>query len=108
MGLKASRVGAVRLGEVIQSGRVARTGVFIGKALPAKVFRFSVVTPKKSFREASLRNRARRRCREAFRAAALENTPGVDLVVTARPAVLEVEFSALLAEAAELLGCYSS
>lgn len=108
MGLKASRVGTARLGEVVASGRVARTAIFIGKALPAKVFRFSVLSPKKTFPDASTRNRVRRRCREAFGVAAVSGEVSVDLIVTPRPEALSVDFKTLVSEASELLGCYST
>jgi ribonuclease P protein component len=107
MGLKASRVGSERLREVLASGQPARTRLFSGKALPAKVFRFSVVAPSKAFPAANLRNRARRRCREALREAAVSPAPKVDLIVTARREVLGVDFRSLVAEAQEILKCYS-
>lgn len=108
MSLKASRVGSTRLREVLASGRLARTALFSGKALPAKAFRFSVTVSKKNAPNASERNKIRRRCREAFRAAPPLSLPKIDLVVSVRADSLKVGFQQLKAEALALLGCYST
>jgi ribonuclease P protein component len=106
MGLRTSRVGATRLREVLVSGRAARTALFSGKALENKLgFRFSIVVPKKGLPSAADRNRLKRRCREAFRAA--NSATPIDLVVTARASALVAPWRDLVDEARELVGCYS-
>lgn len=107
MSLKASRVGSARLREVLAKGHPSRTRLFSGKALPGNAFQFSIVAPKKAFPTAVARVSVRRRCREAFRRAAASSAPVVSLVVTVRPEAAKADFSTLVSEAAELLGCYS-
>jgi ribonuclease P protein component len=51
-------------------------------------------------RNAVGRNRARRRLREAYRAASAWNPAGVDLVLVARPVVLTMPFEQLVHDVA--------
>jgi ribonuclease P protein component len=106
MSLKTSRVGATRLREVLVSGTPHRTDFFSGKALQNKGnFKFSVIVPKKNLPLAADRNRLKRRCREAFRAAAI--TAPIDLAVTVRSTAATLPFKKLIEEARALVGCYS-
>ena len=102
---KPLRVGSARLREVLASGRLARTRLFSAKALPAASFGTAVVVPKRAVASAAARNRVKRRCREAFRAAGA--APAATVVVTARPEAAEAPYPTLVAEAAEILKCYS-
>lgn len=57
----------------------------------------------RQIRGAVLRNRARRRLREAFRATRQAAPSGIALVILAKPRVLEAPFEALTAEMREAL-----
>ncbi len=76
---------------------------FALRAVPAhtQVSRLAVSAPR-TLGGAVMRNRARRRVREAFQHA-LPGTAALDLVVTARPAALGAPFPALVDEAASAL-----
>jgi len=69
------------------------------------VMRLAVSAPR-TVGIATIRNRARRRVREAFRlaCAAMDNTPAVDIVVTVRRDAIAADFSALRAAAEAALG----
>ena len=69
------------------------------------VMRIAVSAPR-TVGIATIRNRARRRVREAFRQACapLESTDAQDVVVTVRHEALAADFAALRAAAASALG----
>lgn len=87
-------------------GRAYRRDAFVARArhTAGADARFAVTAPV-SVGSAVLRNRARRRVREAFRlaAAAVTDTAGLDLLVTVRREALGAPFAALRSDAASVL-----
>ena len=69
------------------------------------VMRLAVSAPR-TVGISTIRNRARRRVREAFRlaCAAIEPTPALDIVVTVRRDAIAADFSALRAAAEAAIG----
>jgi ribonuclease P protein component len=88
---------------VWSDGRKLQHALFAARALPNGMteMRLAVSAPR-SLGRAVARNRARRRLRDAFRAVIrdLEERPGCDLVVVARPAVASAPYPTLRAAAA--------
>jgi ribonuclease P protein component len=88
------------------TGRSLRTDAFGARIRPTSEssVRIAVVAPR-SVGTAVMRNRARRRVREAFRHAVSERraAPGLDVLVTVQPAALTRGFGALREDAAETL-----
>jgi ribonuclease P protein component len=88
-------------------GRGVRDAAFVARLHPNElsVMRLSVSAPR-TVGISTVRNRARRRVREAFRqaCAAAEAIPAQDVVVTVRREALTADFSALRAAAAAALG----
>ncbi len=62
---------------------------------PSGDARVGIVASKRSFHDAVDRNRARRRMREVFRLSRPGLTPGVELVLIARPRIRSMDFPAL-------------
>lgn len=98
---RSSDIDAVRT-----EGRTLREAAFSSRSRPNDlgVVRLTVSAPR-TLGGAVIRNRARRRIREAFRFALSETGPfrGVDMVVTARREALSLDFSALRSSAASVL-----
>lgn len=88
-------------------GRGVRDPAFVARLRPndLSVMRLSVSAPR-TVGISTIRNRARRRVREAFRqaCAAAEAPLAQDIVVTVRREALEADFTALRAAAAAALG----
>lgn len=88
-------------------GRGVRDAAFVARLRPndLNVMRLAVSAPR-TVGISTIRNRARRRVREAFRLAceAAAATTGQDIVVTVRREALAADFSALRAAAAAALG----
>lgn len=88
-------------------GRGVRSAAFTARLRPndLSVMRLAVSAPR-TVGISTLRNRARRRVREAFRqaCAAVDATEAQDIVVTVRREALAADFSALRAAAAAALG----
>jgi ribonuclease P protein component len=87
-------------------GRGVRDTAFTARLRPndLSVMRLSVSAPR-TVGISTIRNRARRRVREAFRqACAAASAPAQDIVVTVRREALTADFSALRAAAAAALG----
>lgn len=88
-------------------GRGVRDAAFVARLRPndLSVMRLSVSAPR-TVGISTIRNRARRRVREAFRqaCAAAEAPLAQDIVVTVRREALEADFTALRAAAAAALG----
>jgi ribonuclease P protein component len=99
---RSTDIAAVR-----EIGRPVRDAAFIARLRPndLSAMRLAVSAPR-TVGIATIRNRARRRVREAFRqaCAAAEATPAQDIVVTVRRDAISAEFSALRAAAAAALG----
>jgi ribonuclease P protein component len=92
---------------VRKSGRGVRDTAFIARLRPNElnVMRLAVSAPR-TVGISTVRNRARRRVREAFRLAceAMDTTPAQDIVVTVRREAISADFSALRAAAVAALG----
>ena len=90
-----------------KTGRGVRDAAFVARLRPndLSVMRLSVSAPR-TVGISTIRNRARRRVREAFRqaCAAVDAAPAQDIVVTVRREALTADFSALRAAAAAALG----
>ena len=88
-------------------GRGVRDAAFIARLRPndLNVMRLAVSAPR-TVGISTLRNRARRRVREAFRqaCAATATAPAQDIVVTVRREAITADFSALRAAATAALG----
>ena len=88
-------------------GRGVRDAAFIARLRPNElnVMRLAVSAPR-TVGISTIRNRARRRVREAFRlaCAATDSVVAQDIVVTVRREALTADFSALRAAAAAALG----
>lgn len=88
-------------------GRGVRDAAFTARLRPndLSVMRLAVSAPR-TVGISTIRNRARRRVREAFRqaCAAVDATEAQDIVVTVRREALSADFSALRAAAAAALG----
>ncbi len=88
-------------------GRAVRDVAFVARVRPNElnVMRLAVSAPR-TVGISTIRNRARRRVREAFRLAceAAEATTGQDIVVTVRREAIVADFSALRAAAVAALG----
>ena len=88
-------------------GRGVRDVAFTARMRPNElsVMRLAVSAPR-TVGIATIRNRARRRVREAFRlaCAAVDNAPALDIVVTVRRDAIAADFSTLRAAAAAALG----
>lgn len=98
---RSSDIAAVR-----RTGRGVRDAAFVARLLPndMSVMRLSVSAPR-TVGISTIRNRARRRVREAFRqACAAADAPAQDIVVTVRREALTAGFAALRAAAAAALG----
>jgi ribonuclease P protein component len=94
------------IAEVRRIGRGVRDAAFLAKLRPndLNVMRIAVSAPR-TVGISTIRNRARRRVREAFRqaCAAVDAVPGQDVVVIVRRDALAADFSALRAAATEAL-----
>lgn len=88
-------------------GRGVRDAAFVARLHPNElsVMRLSVSAPR-TVGISTVRNRARRRVREAFRqaCAVADAVPAQDIVVTVRREALTADFAALRAAAAAALG----
>ena len=88
-------------------GRGVRDVAFTARIRPndLSVMRLAVSAPL-TVGISTIRNRARRRVREAFRqaCAAIEPTPALDIVVTVRRDAIAADFSALRAAAEAAIG----
>jgi ribonuclease P protein component len=87
-------------------GRGVRDSAFIARIRPNDLseMRLAVSAPR-TVGISTIRNRARRRVREAFRQACIAaNMPAQDIVVTVRREAISADFSALCAAAAAALG----
>jgi ribonuclease P protein component len=102
---------SVDIAAVRSAGRTVRDASFTARARPneLEVVRLAVSAPR-TVGPSVLRNRARRRVREAFRTAlaAFEGEHGVDLVITARKEAISADFSALRAAATTVLRTVSA
>jgi len=89
---------------VFQEGIAVSGPLFVVRARPngLRVARVGYAVGKRIAPLSTVRNRARRRLREAIRAAGLP--PGYDLVVIARPAALQAPFAQLVAAARRAIG----
>jgi ribonuclease P protein component len=94
------------IAEVRRIGRGVRDAAFLAKLRPndLNVMRIAVSAPR-TVGISTIRNRARRRVREAFRqaCAAMDGVPGQDVVVIVRRDALAADFSALRTAASEAL-----
>ena len=92
---------------VRKTGRGVRDATFVARLRPndLNVMRLAVSAPR-TVGISTIRNRARRRVREAFRqaCAAAEAVEAQDVVVTVRRDAIAADFSALRAAAATALG----
>jgi len=90
-----------------KTGRGVRDAAFTARLRPNDLseMRLAVSAPR-TVGISTIRNRARRRVREAFRqaCAAADAVPAQDIVVTVRREALSADFSALRAAAAASLG----
>ena len=90
-----------------KTGRSVRDAAFVARLCPneLRVMRLAVSAPR-TVGISTVRNRARRRVREAFRLACetLDRVPGQDIVVTVRREAIAADFSALRAAAVAALG----
>lgn len=90
-----------------KTGRGVRDSAFIARLRPndLSIMRLAVSAPR-TVGISTIRNRARRRVREAFRqaCAAADTAAGQDIVVTARREALTADFSALRIAATAALG----
>jgi ribonuclease P protein component len=88
-------------------GRSVRDSAFIARLRPndLSVIRLAVTAPR-TVGISTVRNRARRRVREAFRqaCAAADPTPGQDIVVIVRREAISADFPAIRAAAEAALG----
>ena len=86
-------------------GRGVRDAAFVARLRPndLSVMRLAVSAPR-TVGISTIRNRARRRVREAFRLACTDATVAQDVVVTVRRGALKADFSALRAAAEAALG----
>jgi len=102
-GMNAARLRrSADIAVVRKTGRGVRDAAFNARLRPndLDVMRLSVSAPR-AVGIATIRNRARRRVREAFRRAsvAVTATPGQDVVVTVRREALAADFASLCASA---------
>jgi ribonuclease P protein component len=99
---RSTDIAAVR-----KTGRGVRDAAFIARLRPNELseMRLAVSAPR-TVGISTLRNRARRRVREAFRqaCAAANAMPAQDILVTVRPVAISADFSALRAAAEAALG----
>jgi ribonuclease P protein component len=99
---RSTDIAAVR-----KSGRGVRDVAFIARLRQndLNVMRLAVSAPR-TVGISTIRNRARRRVREAFRqaCAAVDDAPALDIVVTVRRDALTADFPALRAAASAALG----
>lgn len=87
-------------------GRSLRRGAFTARArMSDRPMTRIAVTASRTVGPAVVRNRARRRVREAFRLAIRSGrpTPSLDVVVAVRPEATEADFRAIQADAAAVL-----
>ena len=102
---RSTDIAAVR-----KTGRGVRDAAFIARLRPNDLseMRLAVSAPR-TVGISTIRNRARRRVREAFRqaCAAAEAVPAQDVVVTVRREAISADFSALRAAAEAALGTAS-
>jgi len=107
-GMNAARLRrSTDIAAVRKIGRGVRDAAFTARLRPndLSVMRLAVSAPR-TVGISTIRNRARRRVREAFRqaCAAVDATRAQDIVVTVRREALSADFSALRAAAAAALG----
>jgi len=98
---RSTDIAAVR-----KMGRGVRAAAFVARLRPNELnlMRLAVAAPR-TVGISTIRNRARRRVREAFRqACAAVDAPGQDIVVMVRREAISADFSALRATAANALG----
>lgn len=99
---RSTDIAAVR-----KTGRGVRDAAFVARLRPNElsVMRLAVSAPR-TVGISTIRNRARRRVREAFRLAceAAGSAPAQDIVVTVRREAISADFSALRAAALSALG----
>ena len=107
-GMNASRLRrSTDIAAVRKTGRGVRDGAFMARLRPndLNVMRLAVSAPR-TVGISTIRNRARRRVREAFRqaCAATDASPAQDVVVTVRRDALSADFATLRAAATAALG----
>jgi len=107
-GMQAARLRrSTDIAAVRKIGRGVRDVAFVARLRPNElsVMRLAVAAPR-TVGISTIRNRARRRVREAFRqaCAAIDAAPGQDIVVTVRREAITADFSALRAAATTALG----
>jgi ribonuclease P protein component len=107
-GMNAARLRrSTDIAAVRKIGRGVRDAAFVARLLPndVNVMRIAVSAPR-TVGVSTIRNRARRRVREAFRLAceAVDTMPAQDIVVTVRREAISADFSALRAAATAALG----
>ena len=85
-------------------GRAVRRSTFVARvrAHDANGTRVAVVAPR-SVGSAVMRNRARRRVREAFRRELASTQPAADFFVTVRPEAVSAPHATIVADAASVL-----
>ena len=110
-GMHAARLRrSTDIAAVRKTGRGVRDAAFIARLRPNDLseMRLAVSAPR-TVGISTIRNRARRRVREAFRqaCAAAEAVPAQDVVVTVRREAISADFSALRAAAEAALGTAS-
>jgi len=86
-------------------GRAIRRGAFTARVRPSALAQTRLaVTAPRTVGRAVVRNRARRRVREAFRRSITSHTHPVDVLVTVRREALATDFSTLQRDARTALG----
>jgi len=104
--MRAARLRRSRdIATVRASGRALRRSAFVARVLPrdGSATRIAFVASR-SIGGAVVRNRARRRVREAFRRQlATSDARGLDILVTVRPEAVAASFGTLVADAGSLL-----
>ena len=104
--IRAARLRRSRdIAAVQKTGRALRRSAFVARVRPSDLRSIRVaVTASRSIGTAVMRNRARRRVREAFRRElATASRTGIDVLVAVRPEAVAAPFAALRAEVAGVL-----
>ena len=104
--IRAARLRRSRdIAAVQMTGRAVRRPAFVARVRPSPVRTIRIaVTASRSIGTAVVRNRARRRVREAFRhELARTSRTGIDVLVAVRPEAVAAPFAALRADVAGLL-----
>ena len=104
--IRAARLRRSRdIAAVQKTGRAIRRSAFVARVRPSDLRGIRIaVTASRSIGNAVVRNRARRRVREAFRRelAAATGT-GIDVLVAVRPEAVAAPFASLVSDAASIL-----